>query len=202
MRWGTPMVRSSLPTVMLGYDSTPSEVFLDWRNRFVRVTGTGWSGKTDLMADIVSKMDAAEVDILVYAREDDDEDALDPRDLFPGARVEEGVDSFRVALDEMVVPRLAGCTDRPLLLVAPHVRSAEEAAEDVMRVARHAEKLNAYVLTEDNFGRTLDTLVESFEDVRYTKLSSKRPEAVLRYSKEQEGALFRPSVFEGVRVDE
>jgi len=187
---------------MLGYDSTPSEVFLDWRNRFVRVTGTGWSGKTDLMADIVSKMDADEVDILVYARKDDDEDALDPRDLFPGARVEEGVDSFRTALDDMMAPRLAGLTDRPLLIVAPHVRSAEEAAEDVLRVARHAEELNAYVLTEDNFGRTLDTLIESFEDVRYTKLFSNRPEAALRYSKEQAGTLFRPSVFEGVRVDE
>ena len=156
------MVRSSLPTVMLGYDSTPSEVFLDWRDRFVRIAGTGWSGKTELMANIVSQMDAAEVDILVYAHEDDDEDAIDPRELFPGARVD----------------------------------------EDVLRVARHAEKLNAYVLTEDNFGRTMNALVESFEDVQYTKLSSNRPEAVLRYSKEHAGALFRPSVFEGIAVDE
>lgn len=188
--------RVSIPPMVLGFDFDGGEVTLDWANRVLRVTGSGATGKTALIADIVSKLDLEAVDLLVF--QDDEAEAF----YFPAAHLEDDIPRFHERLFSLVEPRLAGDTTRPLVLVIIGIGGVQEAKLDILRVARYAEELNAYVITEDKFYRRKWHYDDDFMDVRPTRLVANRPHAALISGVHEAGRLFAPSAFEEISASE
>ena len=180
--------RSSVPPMVLGFDAQGDEAVLRWSNRVLRVTGMAGAGKTVLISDIVSKLDLDAVDLLVF-HENEAESFY-----FPAPHLEDDISRFHETLLRLVEPRLAGDTPRPLVLVIIGIGGMREAKLDVLRVARHAHELNAYVITEDTFHREKWHYDDDFTDLRPTKLIVNQPEAALIYGAGDETRLFRLSV--------
>lgn len=180
--------RSSVPPMVLGFDAQGDEAVLRWSNRVLRVTGMAGAGKTVLISDIVSKLDLDAVDLLVF-HENEAESFY-----FPAPHLEDDISRFHETLLRLVEPRLAGDTARPLVLVIIGIGGMREAKLDVLRVARHAHELNAYVITEDTFHREKWHYDDDFTDLRPTKLIVNQPEAALIYGAGDETRLFRLSV--------
>lgn len=180
--------RSSVPPMVLGFDAHGDEAVLHWSNRVLRVTGMAGAGKTVLISDIVSKLDLDSVDLLVF-QENEAESFY-----FPAPHLEDDISRFHETLLRLVEPRLAGDTARPLVLVIIGIGGMREAKSDILRVARHAHELNAYVITEDTFHREKWHYDDDFTDLRPTKLIVNQPEAALIYGAGDETRLFRLSV--------
>lgn len=187
--------RASVPPMVLGFDAY-GEVVLNWSNRVLRVTGSGATGKTALIADIVSKLDLGAVDLLVF--QDDEAEAF----YFPAAHLEDDIPRFHERLSSLVEPRLAGNTTRPLVLVIIGIGGMQEAKLDILRVARYARELNAYIITEDKFYGQKWHYDDDFMDLRPTKLIANQPEAALIPGVYEATRLFNPSAFEEISASE
>lgn len=186
--------RASVPPMVLGFDAY-GEVVLNWSNRVLRVTGVAGAGKTVLISNIVSKLDLDAVDLLVF--QEDEAEAF----YFPAPHLEDDISRFHETLLRLVEPRLAGDTARPLVLVIIGIGGMRGARLDILRVARHAHELNAYVITEDKFYRKWH-YDDDFIDLRPTKLIANQPEAALIYAADDEARPFRPSAFEEISASE
>lgn len=182
--------RASVPPMVLGFDFDGGEVTLDWANRVLRVTGSGATGKTALIANIVSKLDLDTLDLLVF--QNDEAEAF----YFPAAHLEDDISRFHERLYRLVEPRLEGETSRPLVLVIIGIGGMREAKLDILRVARYAEELNAYVITEDKFYRQKWHYDDDFMDVWPTRLVANQPHAALISGVHEAGRLFIPFAFE------
>jgi hypothetical protein len=179
----------AFPPLMLGYTPDGLEAYLDWKSRVVRVTGTIDSGKTTILANIVSKFDTTRADVLVFCHHERDSD------WFPGCFTGEQVTEFHEELDRQVSRRLAGETNRPLVVVANKLAAAGDAIPDILRLSRHAEALNAYVLTEDR-NRRKSFYSGEFEDVSVSTVITSWPQAAIRHAGSSYALLFHPTVFE------
>lgn len=188
--------RSSVPPMVLGFDAQGDEAVLRWSNRVLRVTGMAGAGKTVLISDIVSKLDLDAVDLLVF-HENEAESFY-----FPAPHLEDDISRFHETLLRLVEPRLAGDTPRPLVLVIIGIGGMREAKLDILRVARYAEELNAYVITEDKFYRQKWHYDDDFMDIWPARLVANRPHAALISGAHEAGRLFVPSAFEEISASE
>lgn len=171
-----------LQPVPIGSDRQGQPAFFEWRNRVVRVTGGLDSGKTVFTSRFLQHVDA---DILTFISRDSDVPS------FPGCFQRENLGAFHEALVEKVRVRLQVASPRPLFVLLDKWAAAESALDDVLRVARHASALNAYVMLEDR-NRAKGPFRRDFADLRSTTVTLTRHEGLVQYSRDSDLLRFIP----------
>lgn len=126
-------------------------------------------GKTTIIAEEIKALNLDAVDLLVFHRNQTD------ASYFPEAHSESNAARFHEVLLRLVDSRLVGEVKRPLLLVVIGIEEMRDAKLDVLRVARYAHELNAYLITEDKSNLQGWRYDDDFTDIRPSTVVVERP---------------------------
>lgn len=168
----------NLAPVYIGQDRIEKwkPVHLGWRNRAIRVTGAIESGKTLFIRRLLDYL-PQRAEVIGYAGSVRDQ-AVYPEFFHFGE-----LDGFHDAVTAQVAQRWDGDTERPLVIVADKWAGTKGVPlDDIRRIARHGERLNAYVFFEDR-NRAAGPFRQGFGDIKPTTVTMTRGEGLVAYDR-------------------